>query len=159
MIKVFYGGKKARTFALGALGFVVLLCLGDTATAQHFSVTGSVGDSVAVLPQASVVALARADTTLIQFGTTQEDGLFTLHRLAPGKYILQVSHVGYQTVLRDFEIQDDDVDVGHIVLSTQTTVLEEFVVTEDHLPFVVRGDTIEYNALALYPYENPICKS
>lgn len=148
MVRIFPGGENARTFVLAALGFAILSCLGDTATAQHFSVNGSVGDSAAVLSQASVVALARADTALIQFGTTREDGLFTLRRLAPGKYILQISHVGYQTVLRDFEIHDEDVDVGHIVLSTQTTVLEEFVVTEDHLPFVVRGDTIEYNALA-----------
>ncbi len=149
MIKIFLDGEYTRVFVLILLGFIVLSCLGNTAVAQYFSVTGSVGgSSAAILPQANVVALTRADTTLIQFGATQEDGFFVLHRLPPGKYILQVSHVGYQTVFHDFDIQHEDVDVGHIVLSMQINLLEEFVVTEDHLPFVIRGDTIEYNALA-----------
>ena len=149
MDKIILGGVNNRTIVPVALVFVALFCLDDTATAQQFSVTGSVGgSSVELLSQANVVVLARADNALIQFGATQEDGLFTLHRLAPGKYILQVSHVGYQTLWLDFDVQNEDVDVGHIVLSTQTNVLEEFVVTEDRLPFVIRGDTIEYNALA-----------
>ena len=124
-------------------------CAIPTVHAQRFAVTGVVEDSVGTaLSQATVVALAGTDSTLVQFGTTRSDGRFTLHRLAPGGYILQVSYVGHQTLLRDFEVQRANVDVGRLVLLPQTQVLEEFVVTADRLPYVVRGDTIEYNALA-----------
>ena len=129
--------------------FAVLLCLYQTAQAQHFSVTGSVGDSTGTaLSQATVVVLARSDIALVQFGVSRGDGTFILRRLVPGEYILQVSHVGYQTLLHNFDVHDADVDVGHLELSMRTQALEEFVVTSDRLPFIVRGDTIEYNALA-----------
>ncbi len=133
----------------GVLVAAAVLCIIPTAHAQRFSVTGVVEDSLGIaLPQAAVVALAGTDSILVQFGTSDSDGRFTLHRLAPGGYILQVSYVGHQTLVQDFEVQRANVDVGRLVLLPQTQMLEEFVVTADRLPYVVRGDTIEYNALA-----------
>ena len=120
-----------------------------TAHAQRFSVAGSVTDSAGVaLAQAAVLVLARADSALIQFGTSRGDGTFIVRRLPKGLYVLQASYLGLQTALQDFVVDSADVDVGRVVLLPQTQMLEEFVVTADRLPYVVRGDTIEYNALA-----------
>ena len=90
----------------------------------------------------------RGDSSLVRFTTSRGDGTFTLPRVDTGEYILQVSFVGYQTVWRDFDVRNTDVDLGRVQLPAQIEVLGEFVVTADRLPFVVRGDTIEYNALA-----------
>ncbi len=126
-----------------------LWCIVPTVQAQRFVVIGSVTDSAGVaLAQATVVVLARADSALVQFGTSRGDGAFAVKHLLPGAYVLQVSYVGFATALRDFEMGRADVDVGRMVLWPQTNVLEEFVVTGDRLPYVVRGDTLEYNALA-----------
>ena len=117
--------------------------------AQHFSVTGSVTDSTGTaLTQATVMVLAHADSALIQFGTTGDTGDFSIGRLSVGKYLLRVSSVGYQTKHRKFDIASTDVRLGSIVLSMQLQALEEFVVEADRLPYVVLGDTIEYNPLA-----------
>ena len=130
---------------------MMVLSLGavHNAHAQRFTVVGSVTDSAGIaLEGANVIVLARADSALIQFGTTRSDGTFTIGRLQGGSFVLQVSYVGLQTALRAFDVEGADLDVGRIVLQSQTEVLEEFVITADRLPYVIRGDTIEYNPLA-----------
>lgn len=97
-----------------------------------------------------MVVLARADSALVQFGTSGSDGAFRVRRLGSGMYVLRVSHVGFKTIQRVLVMDSADVDVGLIELLPQATVLEELVVTEDRLPYVVRGDTIIYNALAFF---------
>ena len=128
---------------------VLMLCLIPVAYAQHFSVAGAITDSTDVaIPQATVVVLAHADSALIQFGTTDDAGTFSIGRLPAGAYVLRVSSVGYQTVRQKFDIVSADVDMGQIMLGVQTQELEEFVIEADRLPYVVRGDTVEYNVLA-----------
>lgn len=131
-----------------SLIFLTLFLCGS-AHAQRFAVTGTVADSAGTaLASATVVALMRADSSLVGFSTSRSDGSFRVSRLEAGEYVLQVSFIGYQTVLHDLAIRNTDVDLGRVQLPAQVEVLEEFVVTADRLPFVVRGDTIEYNALA-----------
>ena len=131
-----------------SLIFLALFMCGS-AHAQRFAVTGTVADSAdTALANATVVALLRTDSTLVGFSTSRTDGSFRISRLEVSEYILQLSFVGYQTVLHDFDVRDADVDLGRVRLPALIEVLEEFVVTADRLPFVVRGDTIEYNALA-----------
>ena len=128
---------------------VLTLCLIPVAYTQHFSVVGSITDSTdAAISQATVVVLAYADSALIQFGTTDGAGTFSIGRLPAGAYVLRVSSVGYQTVRQKFDIVSADVDMGRVMLRVQIQELEEFVVESDRLPYVVRGDTIEYNVLA-----------
>ncbi len=127
--------------------FTLFLC--NLAHGQRFAVTGAVTDSSGTaLVNATVAVLARADSSLTGFSTSRGDGSFTISRLEVGYYVLQVSFVGFETVLRDFDVPNADVDVGIVRLPVQTEVLEEFVISAERLPFVVRGDTIEYNALA-----------
>ncbi len=125
----------------------VVLC--GTAIAQQVAVTGVVEDSLGnALSQATIVVLMRGDSTMVGFSTSNDAGRFIVRRLLTGEYILQVSYVGHETILRDFDVQDIDVDLSSVVLPVHAKELEEFVVTGRRLPYVVRGDTIEYNALA-----------
>ncbi len=129
------------------LAFSLFLC--GVVNGQDFTVTGVVTDSSGtVLAGASVIVTTQADSSLVGFSTSREDGRFTVARLQPDSYVLQVSFVGFETLIRDFQILDQDVDAGIISLSAQTRMLEEFVVRAERLPFVVRGDTIEYHAQA-----------
>ena len=131
------------------LATIFLLHLIPDTYAQHFSVTGSVIDSTdTAIPHATVMVLAHADSAFIQFGTTGDTGDFSIGRLSVGEYLLRVSSVGYQTIHRKFDIVGADVDMGQIMLGVQTQELEEFVIEADRLPYVVRGDTVEYNVLA-----------
>ena len=130
--------------------FAVLIAPID-ANGQTVVVTGLVVDSVETtpLPNATVILLQAADSSLAHFSTTRvADGGFSFPRVTPGRYILQVSFVSMRTFYRSFAVEDENVDLGQVQLSPAVKELEEFVVTTDRLPFVVRGDTIEYHAMA-----------
>ncbi|MDE2957307.1 MAG: TonB-dependent receptor [Bacteroidota bacterium] len=119
------------------------------AQTPRFNVTGTVVDtSGTALPQATVVALTRADSVLTKFATSQNNGQFTLRRMTPGAYILQITFVGFQTIRHDFDITDGDVAMGVVTMQELTAELDELVVSADHIPFVVKRDTLEYNANA-----------
>ncbi|MDE2646611.1 MAG: TonB-dependent receptor [Bacteroidota bacterium] len=125
------------------------LFLCEMAYGQNFSVTGSVTDSTGkALVNASIVVITQVDSSLVGFSTSRSDGYFKVDQLSPGSYILQVSFVGYETLGRDFNVVDQAVDFDVLQLSSQTKVLDQFTVSAERLPFVIRGDTIEYNTLA-----------
>lgn len=121
-----------------------------SAEGQSYGIIGLVTDSTAGTPlvSATVILLMQADSSLIHFTTTRKDGVFSFPRVAPEHYILQVTYVGMQTAYQPFLIDDQNVDLGNVQLSPSNQDLEEFVVTANRLPFVVRGDTIEYHAMA-----------
>ena len=119
------------------------------ARTERFDVRGVVADSAGTgLPGAMVVALTRADSILTKFATADGDGAFRLGRVPAGEYILQVSHVGYQPLWRDFSVADTDVDVGAVTLVARAVEMDALVVSADHIPFVVKRDTLDYNAAA-----------
>ncbi len=127
------------------------LLLADPAQAQdsRFDVSGVVADSLGGGVQgAMVVALTRADSTLTKFATTGGDGSFHLRRLPQGEYILQVTSTGYAPFRKDFSVTAADVDAGTIQLTAMVYELDPLVVSAEHVPFVLKRDTLDYNALA-----------
>ncbi len=127
----------------------ILVAAPARAQERQYDVSGVVADSAGtVLRGAMVVALTRPDSVLTTFATTSGDGEFTLRRLAPGDYILQVTFVGYQPVRRDFSITEGDVDAGTVTMEVAAVEMDVLVVSAEHVPFVVKRDTIDYNVLA-----------
>jgi hypothetical protein len=127
------------------------IVLADPARAQQhqFDVSGLVTDSIGNgLRGAMVVALARPDSVLTKFATTGGSGAFTLRRLPPGEYILQVTFAGYQPVRRDFTITDANVDAGTVKLTMAAVEIDALVVSAEHVPFVIKRDTLDYNVAA-----------
>ena len=130
---------------------LALLVSPETATgqAQRFEISGVVADSTgAPLPSATVAALAREDSVLTRFATTNRDGAFILRRVPAGEYILQVTFVGFQAHRENIDLSAADYDAGTIVLSPATVELDELVIAAEHIPVIVKADTIEYNAAA-----------
>ncbi|UCG87141.1 MAG: TonB-dependent receptor [Gemmatimonadota bacterium] len=140
----------ASRLAAGA-AIVCGILLADPARAQdrRFEVSGVVADSTGNgLRGAMVVALTRADSVLTTFATTNGSGAFTLRRLPPGEYILQVTFAGYQAVRKDFSVVDGNVDAGIVSMNMAAMEMDALVVSAEHVPFVVKRDTIDYNVLA-----------
>jgi len=118
------------------------------AAQETHDVRGIVADSAgAGVEGAMVVVLALPDSILTKFSLTDGNGAFTLRRVPVGEYILQVTMVGHQTV-RDSLVVRADVDVGAIPIQVLAVEMEELIVSVDHVPFVSRRDTLDYNALA-----------
>jgi outer membrane receptor protein involved in Fe transport len=125
--------------------------------AQQYTVRGAVVDSVgAPLSGAMVVALTRVDSVIAVFATTSGKGQFSLGRVVPGEYILQVTRIGFAPVLRDFAVRDADVQADTVVMAKAAVELDELVVNAEHIPIVNKRDTLEYNAAAFRTRPNAV---
>ncbi len=145
--------RGACVIVLAMVG--VLLASPAEGQNARYDVNGVVADTAGTrLSGAMVVALTRADSVLKTFSTTDGNGAFKLSRLPAGEYILQVSLTGFQTSRKDFAVTGSNVDAGEVTLNVMAFELDPLVVSADHVPFLNRRDTLEYNALAFVTRPN-----
>lgn len=127
----------------------IALVAAPAAAQDSYRVTGTVTDSTGgPLERAMVVALALPDSTLAAFATSGSDGAFTIERVSPGDYLLQVQLASFETIRTPFTVTDADVEVGVATLDLQVYGIEPLVVSVDHTPFQNRRDTLIFNAAA-----------
>lgn len=113
--------------------------------------SGLIADSTgAGLLSATVILMEKKDSTLSAFAITEADGRFSMKKITPGDYLLQVSFVGMETHWQSVQVASgsDKIEFGNIVLSPASSVLDEVEVTADRVPLRMQGDTINYNAAA-----------
>ncbi|MFK7846663.1 MAG: outer membrane beta-barrel protein [Rhodothermales bacterium] len=133
---------------------LLFLCLiGFTLSAQAQSgkhtVSGVVTDSLNMgLAGATVMLLESSDSTLVSYGITRSDGAFQLRRVPAGTYQMQITFVGFASYNAPLTLNEGDLDTGHIQLKEALTELDALVITADHVPMLIKQDTLEYNAAA-----------
>ncbi|MBJ6111002.1 TonB-dependent receptor [Hymenobacter sp. BT523] len=113
------------------------------------SLTGIVLDSLKKepVPYATVVLLPPAPNDKPITGVAADDnGRFSLTKLAPGPARLRVSYVGYGTQTKDVTITAGATDAGTFRLPVAGTALAEAVVIGTKPVVEVRPDRIVYNA-------------
>jgi hypothetical protein len=121
------------------------------AAGQNITLEGRVVDSAGVaLPAASVVLLEKQDSVLNTFGLADGEGRFSLRRVEPGDYILQISYLGYRNHWQAVQLRagNQKVDLGAIVMQQASAELAAVEVKADRAPLALRNDTLEYNAAA-----------
>jgi len=135
----------------------LVLCFGLlAANAQRFSIKGVVADSAsAPLEWATVALLAAQDSSLVNFATTDSKGGFEIKGVGDGKYVVQISFVGYTTYSRAIDLKEN-LDMGSIVMEPQSNNLNEVLVTSDRIPVMVKKDTIEFNANSFKTQPNAV---
>ena len=142
---------------LVGIAFLLFVAVPTAAQTERFDVNGIVVDHEDLpLPQATVVLLTHADSVMAKFTTTASDGGFTLRRVVADTYILQITYVGFATLRQNIEILDENIDVGKLTMSELSEELGEVIVSADHVPFVVKRDTLEYNANAFAVRPNDV---
>ncbi len=98
---------------------------------------------------ATVALLNPSDSTLAFFAITGANGHFEIRNTKAGAYLLQVAYVGYKPFYRKVSIQSGkSSDFGAIIMKPAPVNLGEVEVTSDHIPLLIKKDTIEYNAAA-----------
>ena len=114
------------------------------------NITGTVvenetGDAI---PQTSV-RLLRTDSTLVKGALTNLDGKFTLTAPAAGRFIVQVTCVGFKPYTKRVTISGDkNVALGTISLKPDAIMLKGATVTGQAAKVTLKADTFVYNASA-----------
>ena len=75
-------------------------------------------------------------------------GKFVVKGIANGKYVVAISFIGFETIRREIEITDKnwDVDLGTVLLSSSTEVLEAVTVEAQKTLIEEKVDRMIYNA-------------
>ena len=114
--------------------FLCLLCLiaTDRLSAQtqtdtdRYSLYGQIKDSDgSPVELANIALLSAADSTYLQGTCSRADGTFTLPGTPPGRYLLQVSCIGYETQL----LPSDGITAVVCILPPASYTLQEADVT------------------------------
>src|SRR5690606_12187514 len=101
--------------------FLVIFSQGVTAQ-ETFTVSGIVQTQSEPLPFANVYIEGTSKGT-----TTNLNGVYTLNELLPRSYTLRVSHTGYRTQRKNFNILNKDLQFDFIL--TENDSLDEVVVS------------------------------
>lgn len=124
-----------------------LLLLLPLALFSQTSLTGLVLDEAGKpLPYATVALMKPADSTLAFFGITNDKGAFDVKKISRGNYLMQVAFIGYQTFYQTLKMPEQAGDYGIVILRVKPLDLPSAEVVAEHIPIVMKKDTIEYNA-------------
>ncbi len=123
----------------------------------HFSLSAQILVQGTILDEnktelvgATVVLLEPVDSSMMSFGISDNDGIFTMEDVEAGDYVLQVSFVSYKTMYAPVKINGEikKVNIGAYHLEPTSEILQEVTVKAEHIPMGILGDTISYNAAA-----------
>ena len=114
---------------------------------QEFVMKGTVTDPEGVALESATVYLERiADSTLVTYGISDQNGIFKLEGNTEVKTAnLFISYAGFKPLKQQVEIKEES-DLGQIKLKVQDNQLDEVVVVANRAPVVLKKDTLEFNA-------------
>ena len=137
--------KNHPTFFICTL----LLFFSLNITAQNNTILGAVTDSIGLgLPAASIALMQAQDSVLSSFAITDNEGRFEIKNIPAGNYLLQITYIGYDTEWKPINIVENSGknNVGRIILTPASEILDEVEITAEHVPMSMRNDTLVYNA-------------
>lgn len=128
--------------------FTALVIFG--AAYSQGSIKGRITDSTTNNPLAlaTVSVFTAADTTLVTYRLSNEEGYFKVTGIplhVPCRVVITFS--GYEVMRKEFSLlADTTLDLGAVVLAPSSKSLEEVLVRAERPPVTMRRDTIEFNA-------------
>lgn len=115
---------------------------------EPLTISGTLFDSDLKEPlmQATVQLFTVTDSTFVGGTVTNDEGTFSIEAPTNGVFRLKISSVGYQSIQREVTLRrDQGVDLGDLLISPETVMLKETVVTARVPQVVVKKDTLVFN--------------
>lgn len=117
--------------------------------AQKITVKGKLTDSSgSPLPMATILFLNPKDSTLVNFGSTDKEGLFEVKNLNRAEYLFKVTYISQAPLFVKISPKPDDlvIDLGVQKMEPASTMLGEVEIKGERAPVTIKKDTIEFNA-------------
>lgn len=120
------------------------------AIAQERMISGTLTDRDTNEPaEMLTVQLLRTDSTFVTGTISNEKGAFKVAAPANGKYILRITGVGYNPLLKNVTISNGkSVVLGKLVIGADAIMLQGAVVTAQAQKVTLKEDTFVYNSAA-----------
>lgn len=128
------------------LFFLTIILLNVNALLAQHIVSGTLIDSTskAKLEFVNVGLVRVSDSAFVSGIASDENGRFTLEYVPGGRFIMQVSAIGYQTYKKNVEVTGN-INLGVLKIKPGTTTLDEIVITEKKPMFANEGEKQLYN--------------
>lgn len=99
------------------------------------------------IPFATVMLLNPSDSSLVNFTTTNDAGIFTFNNVKNNAYLLKIQHVSFLPLqIRLAPSATELNDLKSVGMKPLSRTLLEVVIRAAKAPLFIRGDTIEYDA-------------
>lgn len=135
----------------------LLVAIATSLSCLAYNIRGLVIDPAGdILPQASVRLLKAPDSTFVAGVMTNAKGAFNLSGASNGRYIVEVSFIGLETLKKDVTVKGANVNLDTLRLSEGGIALAEVKVTGTRTPIKVMEDTVEYDAGAYKTQPNAV---
>jgi hypothetical protein len=124
---------------------LALMAVSTATEAQNVKVSGIVRDAKTgeALPFVNVGLMRPADTVFMRGAATDMQGRFEIQDVKKGDYVMQVSCVGYESVLQTLNVSKD---IKDLVLSLKGgTLLETVEISADKPLYMMDGEKNLYN--------------
>lgn len=124
--------------------------------AQSGSIKLKLVDSLTQAPVDFASVYVSKDGTVkgAKHSMTDEQGLATIEKVAPGEYIFKAELMGYKLKQMTIKVGKGALDLGTIKMQQDVNTLEQVVVSAVGNPIVVKKDTIEYSAASIKTSDN-----
>lgn len=117
--------------------------------AQKITVKGKLVDATDTpLPMATLLFLNPKDSTLVNFGATNKEGLFEVKNLNRAEYLFKVTYISQETLWLKISPKADEtiIDLGTQKMEPASTLLGEVQIKGERAPVTIKKDTIQFNA-------------
>lgn len=102
----------------------------------------------------------KADTTFVAGALSDERGRFSFTRVGSGSYVLKVSFLGYEKLMKSFSKSgSQSLALGDLQMKSETVEINEAVITANLPKMVIKDDTVVYNADAFRVPEGSVIES
>jgi hypothetical protein len=114
----------------------------------QITISGQLQDSTNTpVSTATVMLLNPKDSTLLNYTSSNAQGIFSFKNVKNNNYILQVSHITYMPYrVKINPTEEKTINLGMITLAPIANFLMEVVIKEARAPIFIKGDTVEYDA-------------
>ena len=130
------------------LYFILCFCSFTFLKAQTFSITGKVIDETKQASIGSSIILLKSDSTFLNGTTTDLEGQFKIENINANNYILKILSLGYKTIYKTIQIDNQDLTLTTIILKQNSTNLKEVTVEGQQALATQNGDTTSFNSKA-----------
>ncbi len=126
----------------------LLFFFGFTAQAQNFTINGRAqdGETRSAIQGGTVILKSITDTNMLFTTYTDTAGRYQFDQLSADSFSVAISSIGYETILRNVNVDSMNVDMGVIEIPRSSKQLTGVTVTATTPPATQKGDIVQFSA-------------